>query len=160
MGEDVRLDEFWDAMKNRLNTDERITEVLYGPDRVFRATDAYEEPEGAENEPWGRIIILPVLPAWNPIFVPGESRKENFLIRTEFNDYQDEGYEVTFDLEAAQEAAYNLLEGWTPILTRTRVVFSVYRRSYGQPIPFRDQPTGMWWTSSEYRFEAAPTVAI
>lgn len=154
---DVRLDEFWTMMKLRLSST-RMTDILYGSGRIYRATDDYSVPEGGENEPWGRLIIVPVAVAWSPIFVPGESRKENFLIRTEFNNYEDEGYEVTFDLEAAQEEAYNLLEGWTPVLNSAQIVFNVYRRSFPQPIPFMDSPTSTWWTSSEYRFEAAPTM--
>jgi len=158
MSDDVRLDEFWTALKDRLNADSRMTNALYGPNRVFRATDDYEAVRGGENEPWGRVVILPVSPAWEIVAVPGETRKTNFLIRAEFNDYEEEGYEVSFDLEAAQEAAYLSLEGWTPVFPRVQVAFNVYRYSYPQPIPYMDDPTGTWWTSSEYRFEAAPVV--
>lgn len=155
MSDDVRLDQFWTATKDRLNADQRVIDALYGEGRVFRATDNYETVQGREDEPWGRMIILPVTAAWSPVAVPGETRKANFLIRVEFNDYEDEGYEVTFDLEAGQEAAYLSLEGWTPTFPNVRVAFNVYRYSYAQPIPFMDDPTGTWWTSSEYRFEAA-----
>lgn len=151
---DPRLTQFWVGAKARLST-ATMDGLLYGTGRVFLSTDDYEAVKGPQEEMWGRLVIVPVLPAWNAVYVEGESWKKNFLIRAEFNNYRSEGYEVTDDLENVQEAAYGLLEGWTPLYSKMRTVFNVYRFSIPEG-PYMDSPTGMWWSSSEYRFEAAP----
>lgn len=157
---DIRLDAMWSAVKDRLN-DSQIDAVLYGTkedgtSRVYRATEDFSAGEGDEGDVWGRIILIPAATLWEPVEAPGQTRKVNFLVRVEFNNYRAEGYDPTPDLEAAHEAVRDLLDGWTPTnLNGSRIVFNVYRRTYPQAMPFFDEQRKLWWTSAEYRFEAA-----
>lgn len=161
---DIRYDAFWAAVKARLSTS-RMNRVLYGTrtgggSRVYRNTDDYEEPEGNESAPWGRVVIIPATTLWHPQDVPGETRKTAFVVRAEFNNYRALNYEATADLEAAQEEVYNLLEEWLPTsLNGVFVAFNIYRQSAPQAMPFYDDLRGVWWSSAEYRFEAARLVA-
>lgn len=153
---DVRLDSFWLAAKTRLTTS-RMAEVLYGPNRVLRVTEPLSTPIVAAGLPGGRVVLVPVTTLWPSVYVPGETWKEAFLTRVEFADYRAEGYDVTFDHEAAHQEISTRLEGWCPTgLTGAQIINPVFRYSLPPAAPVFDERSGTWQTSCEYRFEAAP----
>lgn len=159
MANDLRLDKVWEAVRTRLTT-ARMGQILYLGE-IFRATQAFESPENAEDRPWGRIVLVPTTTLWNTVDVPGETAKINFLVRIEFNNFGGEGYDPTTDLEQAQEEVWKQLQNWEPTgIDGAFIAFHFYRRTRPQPMPFFDNDQKVWWTSAEYRFEALAVPAL
>lgn len=154
---DVRVAEFWPALKTRLATS-RMTELLYGTGRIYHVTDDFSDAEGAESAAWGRVVIIPVTLLWQSLKqdAPGATRAVDFMLRAEVNDLGSSSYDPTDNLEAIHEECYTQLEFWTPVgFERMVTAFMVYRTSPPQGLPMWDEGRHLWMMSADYRFEAA-----
>lgn len=154
---DIRVAEFWPALKARLTT-LRMDTLLYGAGRIYHVTEDFADPEGAENVAWGRLVIIPVTLLWQSFKqeAPGATRAVDFMLRAEVNDFENPNYDVSDNLEAIHEECYTQLEFWTPQgFERMVTAFMVYRTSPPQVLPQWDEGRHLWMMSADYRFEAA-----
>jgi hypothetical protein len=157
---EVRLWDFWEFVKDRLDSS-TMQAALGGAGRVRLAWENYPVSEGAENQPWGRVVIVPATPIWDVIDRPGETKKEQFLVRVEFNNFGALGYNVAISIEAAHAEAYYLLDGWTPTGVRhMQVAFPVYRYTLPQRSPLWNAEQNLYYASAEYRFESFPKAGV
>ncbi len=152
MPSDVRVTDLWhDVVKPRLDSALMQT-ILGGAGRVYVEGDDYSEPEGAENQPWGRLVIVPATTLWEAVDDPSTVQPLAFLIRTEANNYTGSNYRVGVTLEAAQAEAYNRLNRWTPTgLRHALIAIPFYRWSRPQSLPLWDESRGLWFLSSQWR---------
>lgn len=156
---DVRVWQWWDALVTRLST-ARMAQLTGGAGRVYKVTDLRGDPEGAEDQVWGRVVVVQTNTLWPRPFVPGETRKLAWLVRCEIHAPQDEaGFDPGRTLDAMHAEAFAQLQGWVPAVDTMRDAFvavPVYRFDEPQSLPLWDEGGGVHYTSSEYRTELAP----
>lgn len=159
MADDVRLAEFWDALKTRLDTT-RMRALLGGAGRIYKATEDFADAEGPESGPWARLVIIPASTIWPVITAPGYARRVAWMLRAEVNNFSGGNFDPIRTLEGVHDEAYKLLEYWTPAgFDDLLVVVHVYRAASPQSMPFWDEPRMLWLMSAEYRMEAGATAA-
>jgi hypothetical protein len=154
----VRMHEFWDAMRTRLEANVPLRNVLGGAGRVYRVTDDFSKPEEAtDTRPWGRVVIVPSDTMWPSPDFPGQTKTVSWLTRVEFNDFAAAGYSVDVSMDAALALVDGLLEGWLPTgFTHVLVAMPVYRYNSPRSLAQWNENTGVWWKSVEYRTEVSP----
>ncbi len=113
--------DLWPVLRDRIATDTMAT-ILFGPNRVFVEGDYVGQP--TELGKWGRAVIVPVLPVQGIRWSPGVPTTLRFLVRTDFNNHVEPGYNVSRSAELAQREAARQLENWNPgsVLVSTQVM--------------------------------------
>ena len=86
-----------------------------------------------------------------PTEQPGRGRVVPFLVRSEVHS-PGGAYNPAIALEAAQAEAFTLLHGWIPgVLSGVRSEIAMWRETPPQALPLWDDPSGLWFLSTEYR---------
>jgi hypothetical protein len=153
---DLRLAEFWSALKSRLNT-ARMTTLQGGAARIYTADDFPLVPFPIDA-PHGRTVILPVTTLW-PQEETGLTTPVAFLVRCDRNWYVAPGYNPLVPLEAAQAEVLKQLDQWVPTgLPWATIITPVFRRYRPQRLPLRDDEDKTWFLSTVYQFDAVPAV--
>lgn len=155
----LRKHEVPDAVKALLQT-ARMAELLYGTDRVYADTERPVVPESVDkSEPWGRVIVrIPdqLFPRGQAL--PGRQEVVRIVVQGEVS--QPKG---TFDysraLEAILEEAFLRLQGVTLTLSKASVLLKVFWHSHVNDRPVRDDETGLWVQSTEFRTVLQPVSA-
>lgn len=154
-GRSLRLATFWNTLKSRLSTQE-ILNILNGG-KVYKATDDFSHDEREDNQPWGRLVIVPATTLWPTSDVSAGYRGFNFLIRAEMRVPNSTANDPLQPLEGLQSRVYELLEGWMPTPAQVGVVLRQAVTRYGptEPMPDWDDERDMWLVRSEWRCEAS-----
>lgn len=151
---DIRLNEFWMALKTRVNS-ARIQELVRGANRIHLSSDDYPTEEGAR--PWGRVVITPVVTAFEIMNNPAQPRLLNWLMVAEWSNFEASSLPPNRPLESIHAELYNLLQDWEPVgLTKARISQAVYRWTSPQSLPMFDDARNVWFTSAEYRCNVFP----
>lgn len=156
--EPVRIADLWPLLKARLDTP-HMAAILGGRradggPRVYHVLDNFSAAEGPESRPWGRVVLVPSDVPWERA-TDAPARRVNFLVRAEFNDFRAKGYNVQVALEAAQQEAHSLLRLWVPELSQSTAAMPLYLYREPQASPLWDDGRGLYFTTSEWRMEAA-----
>jgi hypothetical protein len=158
---DLQVWRLWPVLKDRLDSATmraicNVTGTSPSVPCVYVAgiDSVPEQGDGAKDEDWGRVVVVPTDTLWPIDDVEGWTTKLGFLVRIEFNRMAAPGYKPWIGLERAQAEAYHLLQGWVPTgIAELRVAFRFYRKRRPQPIPQNDDDRDLLFTSSEYRTE-------
>lgn len=150
--------DLWPVLRDRIATAAMAT-ILGGTGRVYVEGDYSGAPAG-EAIPWGRAVIVPVLPAGGIRWEPGLPTTLRFLVRTDFNDYVAPGYNPSRSAELAQREAARRLENWTPgsalVSTQVMVTGDVRLDEVWQSRVLHDPDvTGTVFVSSSYLVDVA-----
>lgn len=146
----------WPLVRDRIATT-RMSAILGGAGRTYIEGD-YAGPDWTEQEPGGRVVIVPTLPLTgaNP-WVSGLPTRLGFLVRTDFNAYEAPGYNVSVGMEAAQREAAERLEGWLFPTTSGLMAATAVRmvRPWQARALYDLETQGIVYLSSEYRVDVA-----
>jgi hypothetical protein len=150
---------FLDDVKARLAT-ATINALLGGAGRIYKATDDFDEPEGAEDAQWSRLVVIPVTTVWATPERAGHDRMLPFALRAETHP-PDTSLDASKVLETIHEEALLLLEGWVPgVHTYYRVLTAVYRATTPQTQPEFDEARGLWLNTAQYTAHLLPPAEI
>jgi hypothetical protein len=150
-----QVDEFWPALKARLDTAE-MRKWTRGAGRVYIEGDDYSKPEAGEYEPWGRVVIVPVVRAYAVTWGYSMVEPMPFLVRPEMHP-PNARYDARLPLGRMLQEAWRHLFGWAPEgHTRATHALPISLERRAQSAPAWDQPRGVWWMSDEYRAYVAP----
>jgi hypothetical protein len=153
-----RLWPLWEAVYERLNSDEmlRLLEPFTG--RVFRHFED-ESVMAQQPSPWARVVVVPVLGTFEIPDEVGADRVVPWLVRCDVLPRGDRGrFDPLRILEALQAEAWQQLRGWVPgELEHVHVGLPVWRATAPQPVPLWDEGAGTYFTSAQYRAVAEPT---
>jgi hypothetical protein len=158
--------DLWSAVRDWLKTSTQNV-ILKGPNRVYVRGDlradgqeAEAVAEDVESKPWGRLVVVPVLPSDGIPFEPLLPSQLRFLLVSEFNDLQAVGYPLARDLELSQRDAARRLYTFDPAtLSSTQIVlasgFNMDRQWQAQPLRDTETTTGTVYVSSSWWVAAA-----
>lgn len=153
----IRYWEIWENLKTRLSSARMIT-VLQGGKVYLEGAD-YTAPEGPEDKPWGRLVIVPAQNLWPDEVGIGPTRTIAFLTRAEFNPYRDPGFNVQKPLDAIQDECYMQLSGYTPsAMQYVQFALPLWLARAPQSLPLWDEARALAFTSAEWRAELAQKV--
>lgn len=151
----IRLQPFWEALKTQLAT-ARMDSILGGAGRIYLATDDYGAPEAAEDQAWGRLVIIATQTLWPNLH--GESYRwpVGWIVRAEVHDPGGR-YEPGVALEAAQDEVYKRIDQWIPApFAAGMIAEPIQRWQRHEPMARWDVVRGLWYNSAGYRTQAAP----
>jgi hypothetical protein len=150
--------DLWPVLRARVSTALMDT-ILGGPNRVFVEGDYSGAPD-IESKPWGRGVIVPVLPVQGIRFEQLLPTRLRFLFRTDFNNVVIPGYNVSRSAELAQREAARQLQNWdgASALTSAQIMFAGPPRmdEVWQPRVLYDETrTGTVFLSSSWLVDVA-----
>lgn len=149
--------ELWDHLKTRLASSHML--ALLGGGGIYVVGDDFSQPEGAETDAWGRLVIVPTATLWETPHAPNRTRGVGFLVRGEVHSPgRQTQYNAARALDAIQLEANARLQGYVPPLDsmeRMMVALPIYMHTEPQPVPLWDAARGLSYTSAEYRTETA-----
>jgi hypothetical protein len=154
--------DLWPVLRDRVATATMAT-ILGGTGRVFVEGDYSGTPD-LESKPWGRSVIVPVLPVGGIRWIPGLPTMQRFLFRTDFNNIEYGGLKASVwasrSAALAQREAARRLEGWDPgevlISTQVMVASRVRLDEVWQPrVLFDPDATGTVFLSSSWLVDTA-----
>lgn len=152
---------YWRALVARLDTTE-LAAVLGGDaaaPRVFMSWDrGAAEPRGlAAGDPWGRVVLLPIINPVGEVERPGRSRLLQWLARVDFREPGIPSWDPALSLDRAHAVLFSLLHGWTPgDLGEVVAALGCYRWTSPGSAPAWDEDRGCWYSSCEYRHLIEP----
>lgn len=151
----VRFWEVWDELLARLNT-ARMQHILQGGKIYLEGSD-YSQPEGAEDKPWGRLILVPTANLWPDDTGVGPTRTLSFLSRAEVHPIRSAAFNPQKTLDGLQDEVFVQLSGY--VIQPHKYVMGatpLWLARGAQPLPLWDDERGMYFTSAEWRCEVAP----
>lgn len=148
--------ELWQKIKAVLLTGD-FTDILLGAGRIWLATEDWPARVGREDQPWGRLLVLPQVTAWarpeesgNQILVP-------FLIRVDYHRPAKSDFNINLWSDVAHEEAYRLLHGLTIMDAQyAQVSYPIHRELAPQPVPLWEDRDAVWWRSALYNMNVEP----
>lgn len=151
--EEVRLDDFWPALRARLRDPSVTASLGEGDDaqralRVLLPTDEPVEPK--QERAWGRVLIVPAQAPVSLVNGPDYTRPVRWLVVSEFAAYRGPGYDVGRQAAANQRAVWRRLRDWTPELAWAQQASPIRMDRPPQDLVLRDPGTRLWYLSSEY----------
>jgi hypothetical protein len=163
MAEDLRLWEFWQALKTQLDVS-ALQAGTGAAGRVYLATENMPTaPAGADEAgPWGRVIIQP---SRVPVAIAGSPlRLVRFAVVAQVRAFRPEAgagvYDPNRPLDTMQAVAKDRLQWWSPGgFTYLTVGFPVTRETPPAGMPDYSPELDVFWSSSVYRMEAARAAA-
>jgi hypothetical protein len=158
MNNRMRYWEVWDVLKARLASARMLT-ILQGG-KVYLEGDDYSQPEGPEDKPWGRLVIVPGQNLWPDEPGIGPTSTMSFLTRAEGNPITNPGFNLQKLLDGIQDECYSQLAGFTiPKMNYVMGALPIWLNRPAQPLPLWDDSRGLGFTSAEWRTELASVVS-
>lgn len=146
----------WRQLKERLEADATLVDLLYGAGHIYTETEDYSLPEAGEGVPWMRVVIAPAGSLWPQDETIGSIVRRSFIVRTECAKFDGPGYDHQLALEAVQGRIQLLLAGYVPPTLpgiATRVAFPIYHHRVIEPRILWDDMRRLYFLTSEYRTE-------
>lgn len=150
--------DLWPVIRDRIATATMAT-ILGGTGRVFIEGD-YQGQPWPEASPGGRAVIVPVLALGGVKWEIGYPTLARFLVRTDFNNYVQAGYNPSRSAELAQRHAMRRLHYWNPnealVSTQVMAASRIWMDEVWQPRVLHDPAvTGTVFMSSSWLMYAA-----
>ncbi len=152
----VETSRLWKQIRDYLDADATMIDLLYGSGHVYVEADDYALPEGEEGAPWVRVVIAPAGPLWPHDEAPGLLTRRSFIVRAECNKFDGPGYDHQLALEGVQSRIKLLLDGYVPdpiVGVATRVAFPIYYYRVIEPRILWDEMRRLYFLTTEYRTE-------
>lgn len=151
----IRYWEFWSTLKAYLAANANLMRVLSGG-KVYVEGQDYSKPEGPENQPWGRLVLVPTNRIWEDQVGTGPTREMSFLTRAEVNPITDVNFSAQKLLDGIQAHTTESLDGYVlPKLTHIMGALPLWVARPPQPLPLWDDDRAVYFTSAEWRCEVA-----
>lgn len=149
----IQVDDIYDVVKARLLV-VAVTNPLGMAADASKAQRVYvpsqEPPDPVEGTVWGRVVLVPVTNPFQIVSSDDQTLDVPFLTLVEFTPFSANGWNVARASTAVQQAIYQRLRGWRPILAHALALSPITLNRPVQSHPLRDAESRMWYSSAEY----------
>ena len=144
--------DFWEAAKARLDS-AAMQQLTRAAGRIYLEGEYDSAPTGRY---WGRVVLVPVETLWPVVWLPGSPVSVPFLVRTDWPNTQEPGYDTSREMQAAHRIAFELLQGWSPTgMNDVQVAMPVYcHRRWPDRARYEEADNTLYLTA-EYRCQLA-----